>query len=136
MVRAGVGREMVKIFDAAKRFIMLLEFAEQRKYEETVAALAALSRSSIEVIRPLMQSLRDDEYWSPAGWLALAGDRDCNSGKPLYCGFDEAPELERAKSQYSRMNIDDAGRLLRFWQIRSTISPSSINKPTLPPTSC
>src|SRR6201995_2342458 len=76
---AGVNREMSKVrdFATAARFIGLLRekgelseatllgFARQRKYEETVAALAALSRSSIEVIRPLMQSLRDDGVLIP-----------------------------------------------------------------------
>ena len=52
---------------AGKRFVALLNdkgelneatlfgFAKQRKYEETVAALAELSQSTIEVVRPLMQ---------------------------------------------------------------------------------
>ena len=67
----------VRDFAVAKRFVALLSekgelseatlfgFAKQRKYEETVAALAALSRSTIEVIRPLMQSLRDDGVLIP-----------------------------------------------------------------------
>ena len=38
----------------------LSAFARQKKYEETVVALAELAHSSIDVIRPLMQSLRDD----------------------------------------------------------------------------
>src|ERR1700739_2265457 len=72
-VSAGADREMFKgcDFTVAKRFVALLKprgelneatllgFAGQRRYEETVAALAELSRSTIEVIRPLMQSLRD-----------------------------------------------------------------------------
>ena len=51
----------------------LFGFAKQRKYEETVAALAVLSKSTIEVVRPLMQSLRDDGVLVPCkaaglGW--------------------------------------------------------------------
>src|ERR1700730_17208766 len=73
-VSAGVNREMSRArdFTAARRVgglvadkgelneAALLGFARQRKYEETLAALAELSQSTIEVIRPLMQSLRDD----------------------------------------------------------------------------
>src|SRR6266568_2443337 len=73
-VAAGANREMSKVrdFTAAKRLVALLKkkgelneatlsgFARQRKYEETVVALAELSHSTIEIIRPLMQSLRDD----------------------------------------------------------------------------
>ena len=62
----------VRDFTAAKRFVaelkdkgelneaMLSGFARQKKYEETVAALAELAQSTIDVVRPLMQSLRDD----------------------------------------------------------------------------
>jgi Uncharacterised protein conserved in bacteria (DUF2336) len=62
-VTASVDREMAKIrdFTAATRFVTLLDtngelneatllgFAKERKYEETVAALAVLSQSSVEV---------------------------------------------------------------------------------------
>ena len=71
---ASADREMSKVRDlaAARRFVAMLAqageldeatlfgFARQKRYEETVAALAELSKSSLEVIRPLMQSLRDD----------------------------------------------------------------------------
>ena len=49
-------------------------FARQRKYEETVAALAELSKSSIDVIRPLMQSLRDDGVLVPCRVAGLNWD--------------------------------------------------------------
>src|ERR1700730_1426826 len=70
-VAAGAGREMGKVRDlhAARHFVdtlsktaqrhevALFGFAKQRKYEETVVALAVLSQSTVDVIRPLMQSL-------------------------------------------------------------------------------
>src|SRR4030088_2832280 len=73
-VAAGADRGMANVsgFTAARRLVALLKnngelneatlfgFAKQRKYEETVAALAELSRSTIEIVRPLLQSLRDD----------------------------------------------------------------------------
>jgi uncharacterized protein (DUF2336 family) len=87
-VSAGVNREMsgARDFTAAKRVVALLNdngelteatllgFAKQRKYEETVAALAELSRSTIEVIRPLMQSLRDDGVLIPCKAAGLSWD--------------------------------------------------------------
>jgi hypothetical protein len=83
---AGVNREMSRVHDftAARRFVALLNdkgeldeatlfgFAKQRKYEETVAALAELSQSTIEVIRPLMQSLRDDGVLVPCKAAGLS----------------------------------------------------------------
>ena len=68
---------VVRDFGEARRLIAVLNengklneaalraFARQRKYEETVAALAELSGSSLEVVRPLMQSLRDDGVLIP-----------------------------------------------------------------------
>ena len=52
----------------------LLAFAKQRKYEETVAALAELSGSTIDVIRPVMQSLRDDGVLIPCRVAGLNWD--------------------------------------------------------------
>src|ERR1700731_100814 len=85
-VSAGADREMSRVHDftAAKRLVALLNargelneaalfgFAKQRRYEETVAALAELSRSTIEVIRPLMQSLRDDGVLIPCRAAGLS----------------------------------------------------------------
>ncbi len=74
----------VRDFTAAQQFVAQLKdsgklneatlfaFAKARKYEETVAALAALSKSSIEVIRPLMQSLRDDGVLIPCKVAGLS----------------------------------------------------------------
>jgi uncharacterized protein (DUF2336 family) len=141
-VTAGVDREMAKIrdFTAAKRFVTLLNtngelneatllgFAKQRKYEETVAALAVLSRSSIEVIRPLMQSLRDDGVLIPCKVAGLSWETVSAILESRFAAGSMGPhELEKAKGQFSRIKIDNASRLLRFWQVRSSSSPSSAN---------
>jgi hypothetical protein len=98
----------------------LFGFAKQRKYEETIAALAQLSQSSIEVIRPLMQSLRDDGVLVPCkaanlGWATVSAILESRfatgSMRPL--------ELAEAKRQFAAMTAENARRLLRFWQVRS-----------------
>jgi uncharacterized protein (DUF2336 family) len=133
-VTAGVSRDMSRAYDftAAKRLVATLKdngelneatlsgFARQRKYEETVAALAQLSQSSIEVVRPLMQSLRDDGVvvlckaaqfsWETAS-AVLESRFASGSMKP--------PELAEAQRQFSDMTVENARRLLRFWQVRS-----------------
>jgi uncharacterized protein (DUF2336 family) len=136
-VSAGVNHEMSKIrdFAAAKRFVALLRekgelteatlvgFAKQRKYEETVAALAELSRSTIEVVRPLMQSLRDDGVLIPCraagfSWETVQAILDSRfaAGKmgPL--------ESAKAQGQFAKLTTENARRLLRFWQVRSISS--------------
>src|ERR1700677_4398388 len=141
-VAAGVNREMSKTrdFTAAKRFVALLNangelneatllgFAKQRKYEETVAALAALSRSTVEVIRPLMQSLRDDGVLIPRKVAGLSWETVSAILESRFAtGSMGLHELEKIRGQFARITNDNAGRLLRFWQVRSLSSPSSVN---------
>ncbi|WP_213738476.1 DUF2336 domain-containing protein [Bradyrhizobium sp. dw_411] len=131
---AGLDREMSKVrdFTAAKSFVALLhekgelneatllEFASQRQYEETVAALAKLSRTTIEVVRPLMQSLRDDGILVPCkaaelGWETVRAVLDSR----FAAGKMGPHELAKAQDQFAKLTVENARRLLRFWQVRS-----------------
>jgi len=102
---------------------MLLEFARRRRYEETIAALAELSMSSVEVVRPLMQSLRNDGILVPckaAGlkWETVTAVLDSRfmSGST---GPDELAQLER---KFAALTADEAHRLLKLWTVRSNSS--------------
>ena len=136
-VSAGVSREMSRVrdFTAAKRLVAQLRdkgelneaalfgFAKQRKYEETVAALAELSRSTIEVVRPLMQSLRDDGVLVPCkvaglGWETVEAVLDSR----FATGRMGPQELAKAQAQFARLTMENALRLLRFWQVRPVSS--------------
>jgi uncharacterized protein (DUF2336 family) len=133
-VSAELNREMSKVrdFAAAKSFVALLydkgelneatlsEFAKQRQYEETVAALAKLSRTTIEVIRPLMQSLRDDGILIPCkaaelGWETVQAVLESR----FATGRMGSLELAKAQDQFAKLTVENARRLLRFWQVRS-----------------
>ncbi|MBU6455901.1 MAG: DUF2336 domain-containing protein [Bradyrhizobium sp.] len=132
-VSASVDREMgARDFTAARQFVEILNasgklgeaalfaFARARKYEETVAALAVLSNSSIEVIRPLMQSLRDDGVLVPCKAAGLSWE---TTSAILGCRYSTGSmgprELAKANNQFTRMTTESAQRLLRFWQVRS-----------------
>ena len=139
---ASVDREMAvaRDFTAAKQFVAelnangklneatLFAFAKARKYEETVAALALLSKSSIEVIRPLMQSLRDDGVLVPCKVAGLSWEI---TGAILECRYSTGSmgpqELAKAKGQFAKIATENAQRLLRFWQVRSTPAPTNLN---------
>jgi hypothetical protein len=140
-VVAGVDREMstARDFTAARRFVAklrensalneatLFAFAKQKKYEETVAALAELSQSSIEVIRPLMQSLRHDGLLVPCRAAGLSWETTAAILECRYSTGSLGPvELAKAKGHFAKMTAENARRLLRFWQIRSS-SSSSVN---------
>jgi uncharacterized protein (DUF2336 family) len=138
-VAAGVDHEMSKVrdFTAAKLFVALLNdngelseatlfgFAKQRKYEETVAALAQLSQTTIEVIRPLMQSLRDDGILVPCKAAGLSWNTASAVLESRFSTGSMGPrELAKARDQFAKITTENARRLLRFWQVRS---PSSVN---------
>jgi uncharacterized protein (DUF2336 family) len=130
----GTSREMSRTrdFAAARRFVAslakhgklsepeLLLFAKERKYAETVAALAELSGSSVEVIRPVMQSLRDDGVLIPCrvaglNWETVAAVLDARFAS----GSMGRHELAKAKEQYAKLTVESARRLLKFWQVRA-----------------
>jgi uncharacterized protein (DUF2336 family) len=139
-VAAGANRQMsdARDFTAAKRLVMrmkhngelneaaLFSFAKQRKYEETVAALAELSRSTIDIVRPLMQSLRDDGVLIPCRAAGLRWETVSVVLESRFATGSMAPqELAKAKAQFDRTTAENARRLLRFWQVRATpVSPS------------
>ena len=84
---------------------VLLAFAKERKYAETVAALAELSGSSIDVIRPVMQSLRDDGVLIPCrvaglNWETVAAVLDSRFAS----GSMGRHELAKAKEQYGKLH--------------------------------
>jgi uncharacterized protein (DUF2336 family) len=136
-VAAGIERDMTRVrdFTAAKRHVgklkdsgvlneaVLLGFARQRKYEETVVALAYLAHSSIEVIRPLMQSLRGEGLLVPcraAGltWETTAAVMECRYSTGTMGPIEKAA----AQSQFKQITRGNADRLLRFWQVRASQS--------------
>jgi uncharacterized protein (DUF2336 family) len=139
---AGAEREMSRArdFAAAKILIArlkkegrlneraLLGFAQARKYEETVTALAELSKASIEVVRPLMQSLRSEGVLVPC---RVAGLRWDTVGAVLNARFSSgamAPEeLSKLRREFDGLTVDSALRLLKLWTVKSTSSGPTLN---------
>ena len=139
---AGAEREMSRARDFASAKIViarlkkegrlneraLLDFAQARKYEETVTALAELSRASIEVVRPLMQSLRSEGILVPC---RVAGLRWETVGAVLNARFSSgvmAPEeLSKLKREFDGLTLDSAHRLLKLWTVKSTSAGPTLN---------
>lgn len=138
---ASADREMSRVrdFTAARRYVAQLRgngaldeaalagFARQKRYEETVAALAELAHSTIDVIRPLMQSLRDDGLLvackaAKLSWETTAAVLECRYST----GALGAAELARAKATFAGTTAENARRMLTFWQVRST-APARAN---------
>jgi uncharacterized protein (DUF2336 family) len=101
----------------------LLDFAQARKYEETVTALAELSKASVEVVRPLMQSLRSEGVLVPC---RVAGLHWETVGAVLNARFSSgvmAPEeLSKLRREFDGLTLEGAHRLLKLWTVKSTSS--------------
>ena len=129
LAAAGANREMSRTrdFTAANRFVRcsakhgklgepaLMAFAQERKYAETVAALAELSRLAIDVIRPVMQSLRDDGVLIPCrvaglNWETVAAVLDSRFAPAA----SARTNWRKAKEQYGRLTVESARRLLKL----------------------
>jgi uncharacterized protein (DUF2336 family) len=139
---AGAEREMSRArdFASAKTVIArfkkegrlneraLFDFAQARKYEETVTALAELSRASIEVVRPLMQSLRSEGILVPC---RVAGLRWETVGAVLNARFSSgvmAPEeLSKLHREFDGLTLASAHRLLKLWTVKSTSPSPTLN---------
>ena len=138
----SVDRQMSKVHDFESAMLLigrlkvedrlneavLGDFARQRRYEETVTALAELSQSNVEVVRSLMQSLRSDGILVPCkvaglGWQTVISVLDCR----FATGATAPDELAKLKRQFADLAAADARRLLRLWTVRSPSSTSKLN---------
>jgi hypothetical protein len=127
--RAGDFRTAKELMSQLKRDGQLDEatlrkLAKRKQYEETVAALAELSRSGVEIVRPLMQSLRSDGILVPckvAGldWETVSAVLDCR----FSTGVTADDERTKLKQQYAELTTENALRLLKLWMVRA-VSPA------------
>ncbi len=132
---AGADRDMARFrdFGSAKTAVgqlsqtgklnesMLLEFARQRRYTETIAAIAELAKCSIELVRPLMRSLRSDGILVPCkaaglSWTTVAAILDSR----FVSGATTPNELTKLKNKYLELTLEEAQRLLNLWSVRTT----------------
>ncbi len=97
------------------------DFAGSRNYEDTAAALSALSSVPIDAIDRLMAGERPDPVlilckaagfsWTTARAIILA--RPGNHGK-------SSPALEAAYANFDKLSAPTAQRVVRFWQTTDT----------------
>jgi uncharacterized protein (DUF2336 family) len=102
------------------------DFATKGKYEEMVTAIAVMCSAPIEIIRPLMQSRRYDGLLVPCKaidfeWPTVSAILQGRLGARTMGETD----LERARSDFSKLSKASAQRLLRFWMVRETAARPS-----------
>lgn len=97
----------------------LTGFAKERRFEETVAALAEIAGVPIDIVDRVMHGEGND----PVMVLCRAKGFDWNTVRSILlirrnCHPPSAKELEQACQDYSALTSTTAERVLRFWQVR------------------
>jgi uncharacterized protein (DUF2336 family) len=100
---------------------VLAGFADAHKYEETVVALAALSKVPIKIADRLMAGERPD----PVLILCKAVDLRWPTVKTVLVSCAEANKtsvhsLDAALGNYERLSVSTAQRVVRFWQVKQS----------------
>jgi uncharacterized protein (DUF2336 family) len=110
----------------------LLEFARANKFEEAIAGLALRCSAPIDIIDRLMQGARIDAVLIPckAAGLAWPTTRAIIRLNPAHSITSE-DDFEIAKQDFQKLSIAAAQRIMRFWQVRSSVAPAGM--PPLPP---
>jgi uncharacterized protein (DUF2336 family) len=96
--------------------VTLLEFAKARQYAATVTALATLCSAPIEIIKKMLHEGRSEALLVPckAGGLSWPALRVLLQDDLLRRKTPE-DELNKLKSDYSRLSHATAKKLLEFW---------------------
>jgi uncharacterized protein (DUF2336 family) len=110
----------------------LLEFARANKFEEAIAGLSLRCSAPIDIIDRLMQGARIDAVLIPckAAGLAWPTTRAIIRLNPAHSITSE-DDFEIAKQDFQKLSIAAAQRIMRFWQVRSSVAPAGM--PPLPP---
>jgi hypothetical protein len=96
----------------------LVEFAKDGRYEETIAALAELCKVPIAVVDRLMGGERPDPVLilcKSSGW-GWPTARAIIMARPT--GGATGYTLDNAYSNFERLSLATAQRVMRFWQMQ------------------
>ena len=104
----------------------LLEFANARRYEEMVAALAVLSAASIDIIKPVMKATMPDGLLIPCKSADLKWPTVSAILKNRFAHHAiSEQELAHCKSTFIALSKATAQRTLRFWMVRNSAGQPS-----------
>jgi uncharacterized protein (DUF2336 family) len=105
----------------------LLQFANARKYEEMVATLSLLCGASIEIIKPVMKSVKPEGIMIPCKAADLKWPTVNAILKNRFAHHSISDDdLAQCKSNFIGLSKATAQRALRFWMVRNT----TLNSPT------
>jgi uncharacterized protein (DUF2336 family) len=110
-------KELNELDDAA-----IIKFADKGKFDEVAAALAILNNVPTDMMARLLEGPRTDLILIPckSARLAWAAVEPILRHRPLQRTISEQI-LKLAQSDYRRLSVETAMRMVRFWQIHSKI---------------
>ncbi len=121
--------ECVRLLQADGRLdeATILEFAKADQFEKTAAALAFLCSAPIELIDRLMQGNRIDGLLIPckAAGLGWPATKAVVRLTPAQSATSE-PAFETAKRDFANLSVAAAQRIIRFWQVRSSVASDAM----------
>jgi uncharacterized protein (DUF2336 family) len=99
----------------------ILEFANDRRYEEMVAGLALLCSAPIGMIERLMRNVRPDGLVvaCKAAELKWAATGAIVASRFAHHTFSAA-QMQEAKADFLKLSVPTAQRVFRFWLIRES----------------
>ena len=122
----ALGRMKLVLADGRLDESIVLESAKADQFEETAAALALLCSVPVELIDRLMQGTRIDALLIPCkasglGWPATKAVIRLTPAQ----GVTSEPAFEIAKKDFANLSVVAAKRIMRFWQVRASVSPDA-----------
>jgi uncharacterized protein (DUF2336 family) len=101
----------------------LMQFAKANKYNEMVAAMAVLCSSSFELIESLMHNDQQEVFLIPLraadfSWSTVHAILKCRA--PGHVLAEKT--VACIKEDYAKLTKANAQRVLRFWQVRQSVS--------------
>lgn len=101
----------------------VLEFAKSGRYADLVAAIAVLGETPLPLLQNLLQKEHREAILLPckaAGldWLTV---REIMAGRGVGRTMPDA-DIEAARVDYHKLSVNNARRVIRFWQVRQTAS--------------
>jgi uncharacterized protein (DUF2336 family) len=99
----------------------LFAFANERKYEEMVVALSLLCSAPLDVIKPVMKSVRPDGLLIPckAAGLKWPTVNAILKNRIAHHSISDE-EIAQCRTNFIALSIATAQRTLRFWIVRSS----------------
>lgn len=105
----------------------LIELVRAKRHPEIVVALSVLCSAPLELIANLLHSEHRESFLVPCKAAGLTWSTVCllvNQG--VFGRAMSEQDVAQAEVDYSRLSRSGAQRVLRFWQVRQTVSPNNI----------